>query len=90
MDFVRPIESVIPGAQGKLLAALARVSGPLTLRSAAEVAGISTGQCSMLLGRLVELGVVERADVPPAAHLRLERDHVAAKPHRTHVSERVA
>jgi hypothetical protein len=44
----------------------------------------------MLLGRLVELGVVERADVPPAAHLRLERDHVAAKPHRTHVSERVA
>jgi hypothetical protein len=80
MDFARPIESVIPGAQGKLLAALARVSGPLTLRAAAEVAAVSTGQCSELLRQLVVLGIVEREDIPPAAHFRLVRDHVAAKP----------
>jgi predicted nucleotidyltransferase len=80
MDFARPLESVIPGARGKLLAALARVSGPLTLRAAAEVAAVSTGQCSELLGQLVGLGLVEREDIPPAAHFRLVRDHVAAKP----------
>lgn len=80
MDFGRPIESVVPGAQGKLLAALARVPGPLTLRAVAEVAGISTGQCSQLLGNLVQLGIVDREDIPPAAHFRLVRDHVAAQP----------
>lgn len=80
MDFARPIESVIPGAQGKLLAALARVSGPLTLRAVAEVAAVSTGQCSELLAQLVVLGIVEREDIPPAAHFRLVRDHVAAQP----------
>ena len=80
MDFARPIESVIPGVQGRLLAALARITGPVTLRAAAELAGVSTGQCSRVLGSLVELGVVERTDIPPAAHFRLVRDHVAAQP----------
>jgi predicted nucleotidyltransferase len=80
MDFARPIEAVIPGAQGKLLAALARITGPVTLRAAAELAGVSTAQCSRVLGSLVELGIVEREDVPPAAHFRLVRDHVAAQP----------
>jgi hypothetical protein len=80
MDFVRPIEAVIPGAQGKLLAALARITGPVTLRTAAGLAGVSTGQCSRVLGSLVELGIVEREDIPPAAHFRLVRDHVAAQP----------
>jgi hypothetical protein len=80
MDFVRPIEAVIPGAQGKLLSALARITGPVTLRTAAGLSGVSNAQCSRLLGSLVELGIVEREDIPPAAHFRLVRDHVAAQP----------
>jgi len=80
MDFVRPIEAVITGAQGRLLGALSRVSGPVTLRTAAELAGVSPAQCSRLLGPLVDLGVVEREDVPPAAHFWLVRDHLAAQP----------
>jgi hypothetical protein len=80
VDFVCPIEAVIPGAQGRLLAALARISAPVTLRTAAELAGVSPAQCSQLFGALVDLGIVEREDVPPAAHFRLVRDHVAATP----------
>jgi hypothetical protein len=80
MDFVRPVEAVIPGAQGKLLAALARITGPVTLRAVAELSDVSIAQCSRVLGTLVELGVVERVDVPPAALFRLVRDHVAVQP----------
>ena len=80
MDFARPVEAIIPGAQGKVLNALAQITGPVSLRRTAEIAGVSPAQCSRLLGPLVELGIVEREDVPPAAHFRLVREHLAARP----------
>lgn len=78
MDFVRPIESIIPGAQGRLLAALARVDSPLTLRGLAGTSKVSLAQASRLLPGLVRLGLVERQDVPPAALFRLEKRHVVS------------
>src|SRR5680860_1498441 len=49
VDFVRPIESIIPGAQGRLLGALARVEAPLNLRRLAQVSRVSLAQASRCL-----------------------------------------
>lgn len=79
MDFVRPIEAIVPGAQGRVLAVLAETTAELNLRTIAQLAGISQAQASRLLPDLVTLGVVERREVPPASLFRLVPDHVAAQ-----------
>ena len=79
MDFLRPVEAIVGGAQGRLLAALANVTSPLTLRRLAGLAGVSPAQASRVMPRLVELGVVERYEVPPASQFLLVRDNVVAR-----------
>ena len=79
MDFARPVEAVVGGAQGRLLDVLARVTAPLTLRRLAGGAGVSPAQASRVLPRLVELGIVDRHEVPPASQFVLARDNVAAQ-----------
>ncbi|WP_208028067.1 helix-turn-helix domain-containing protein [Rhabdothermincola sediminis] len=79
MDFVRPIEAIVPGAQGRVLAVLAETTVELNLRTIAQLAGISQAQASRLLPNLVALGVVERREVPPASLFRLVPEHVAAR-----------
>ena len=78
MDFMRPIEAIVPGAQGRVLAVLAETTAELNLRTIAQLAGVSQAQASRVLPGLVELGVVERREVPPASLFRLEPEHVAA------------
>jgi predicted nucleotidyltransferase len=51
----------------------------LTMRTVAELAGVSPQQASVVLGRLVDLGVVERRDVPPASLVRLAAGNLAAQ-----------
>lgn len=65
MDFVRPIEPIVPGAQGRVLAALADTTAELNLRTIAQLSGVSQAQASRILPGMVELGVVERREVPP-------------------------
>lgn len=79
MDFVRPIEAIVPGAQGRVLAVLAETTAELNLRTIAQLAGISQAQASRLLPDLVVLGVVERREVPPASLFRLVPEHVASQ-----------
>ena len=79
MDFVHPIEAVIPGAQGRVLAVLVETTAELNLRTLARLAGVSVAQASRVLPRLVELGLVERREVPPSSQFRLVRSHVAAR-----------
>ena len=79
MDFVRPIEAIVPGAQGRILAVLAETTGDLNLRTVAQLAGISQAQASRLLPELVTLGVVERREVPPASLFRLVPEHIASR-----------
>ena len=79
MDFVRPIEAIVPGAQGRVLAVLAETTGDLNLRTVAQLAGISQAQASRLLPELVTLGVVERREVPPASLFRLVPEHIASR-----------
>ena len=79
MDFLRPIEAIVPGAQGRVLAVLAQTTAELNLRTIAQLAGVSQAQASRVLPVLVGLGVVERREVPPASLFRLVPAHVAAR-----------
>lgn len=79
MDFVRPIEAIVPGAQGRVLTVLVETTAELNLRTIAQLAGISQAQASRLLPDLVALGVVERWEVPPSSFFRLVPEHVASR-----------
>jgi predicted nucleotidyltransferase len=79
MDYSHPVEALIPGVQGRVLSILARTETELTMRGVAQLAGVSPQQASLVLARLVELGVVERRDAPPVALVRLVRDNLAAQ-----------
>jgi predicted nucleotidyltransferase len=70
MDLSRPIEALIPGARGQLLGALIGSGRELSTADAARLSGVSAPQASRVLAQLVELGVVERRDVPPAVIYR--------------------
>ena len=78
MDFVRPVEAVIPGVQGRVLAVLAETTAELNLRTIARLSGVSLAQISRVLPGLVELGLVERREAPPSSLVRLVPEHVAA------------
>lgn len=79
MDFVRPIEAIVPGAQGRVLAVLVETTAELNQRTIAQLAGISQAQTSRLLPDLVDMGVVERREVPPSSLFRLIPEHVASR-----------
>lgn len=79
MDFVQPVQAVIPGTQGRVLAVLAETTGELNLRTVARLASVSPAQASRVLPGLVELGLVERHEVPPSSLFQLNREHVAAQ-----------
>ncbi|MDW3214765.1 MAG: nucleotidyltransferase domain-containing protein [Ilumatobacteraceae bacterium] len=79
MDFVHPVQAVIPGAQGRVLAVLAEATAEFNLRTLARVAGISVAQASRVMPGLVELGLVARREVPPSSQFRLIRENVAAQ-----------
>lgn len=78
MDFLRPIEAVIPGVQGRVLAVLAETTAELNLRTIARLSGVSLAQASRVLPGLVELGLVERREAPPSSLFRLVPEHIAA------------
>jgi predicted nucleotidyltransferase len=80
MNFVHPIEAVIPGVQGRVLTVLAETTADLNLRTIARLSDVSLAQASRVLPGLVDLGLVERREVPPSSLFRLVREHVAAGP----------
>lgn len=79
MDFLRPVEAVVPGAQGRVLAVLAETTAELNLRTIARLADVSQAQASRVLPGLVDLGIVERREVPPSSLFRLVPEHVASR-----------
>ena len=46
VDFVHPVEAVIPGVQGRVLAVLVETTAELNLRTLARLAGVSVAQAS--------------------------------------------
>jgi len=79
MDFKRPVAAIIPDAQGRILGVLARTTEELTLTTLADLSGVSLAHVARVVPRLVELGVVERREVPPAVLVRLSSDNLAAR-----------
>lgn len=79
MNFVRPVQAVIPGAQGRILAVLAETTAELNLRTIARLAGVSNAQASRLLPTLVELGILDRREAPPSQLFRFIPENVAAR-----------
>jgi predicted nucleotidyltransferase len=70
MDLARPIEAIVPGARGLILGALIRAGRELSTSDAGRLANVSAPQASRVLRQLVELGVVEHRNVPPAVVYR--------------------
>jgi len=79
VDYVAPIEAVVPGVQGRVLGVLARTDTELTMRSVAQLAGVSVNRAVSVLNALIALGLVERREAGSAALVRLARDNEAAK-----------
>jgi predicted nucleotidyltransferase len=79
MDFLRPVETVIPGAQEKLLAVFVETTAALSIRTAARLSGVSPAQTSRILPELAVLGILERNEVPPSTGYRLVEDSVATR-----------
>lgn len=79
VDFVRPVQAVIPGAQGRVFAVLAETTAELNVRTIARLSGVSVAQASRVLPSLVDLGLVERREVPPSVLFRFVPEHVAAR-----------
>jgi hypothetical protein len=80
MNLGNSIRSVIPSAQGDVLAVLARTEEPLTGR---RVAALTDGRVSqkgtnLALRALVDAGLVTVEDHPPAKLYQLNRRHLAA------------
>ena len=79
MDFAHPVAAVIPGVQGRVLAVLAETTAELNLRTLARLARVSTAQASRVIPGLVELGLLERREVPPSSLFWLNRENAAAQ-----------
>ncbi|HXW78487.1 MAG TPA: helix-turn-helix domain-containing protein [Acidimicrobiales bacterium] len=79
MDFRHPVQAVVPGVQGRILAVLAETTGDLSLRTIARLADVSPAQASRVLPQLVRLGIVDRRDAPPTALFRFVPENVASQ-----------
>lgn len=79
MDFTRPVESLIPGAQGRLLATLARVEAEVPITRVAELAGVGRTQASTVLGELASLGVLKRREIGRTVLVSLDRTNAAGR-----------
>lgn len=79
MDFRHPVEAVIPGVQGRILAVLAEATAELNLRTIARLAEVSPAQASRVLPELVTLGLVERREAPPSALFALVDEHITGR-----------
>jgi len=79
VDYLCSIETLIPGAQGRVLGALAHAEVEVSLRALAQLAKTSLGQTSVVVARLAELGLVARREVGRATLVRLETENQAAQ-----------
>lgn len=75
MDYVRPVEALVPGVQGKILAACLRSDEPLTMRGLARLAHVSANQAAQVIAHLDELGLVQRQTAGRALLVSLVDDN---------------
>jgi predicted nucleotidyltransferase len=79
VDYRRPVEAVIPGATGRLLAALAQVEAELPVSTLARLAGVGRTRASGIIGELSDLGIVERREIGRTVLVSLAKHSVAGE-----------
>jgi predicted nucleotidyltransferase len=79
VDFGSPIEALMPGARGRILAVLAETTAQLNVRTISRLAEVSLAQTSRILPDLAMQGMVERTDVPPSVLYRLVPEHLVSR-----------
>jgi predicted nucleotidyltransferase len=79
VDYTRPVQALIPGAQGQILGVLAETTTQLNLTTISQLAGVSLAQASRVLPELVHLGLVERVEAPPSALFRLMDENLVGR-----------
>jgi predicted nucleotidyltransferase len=79
VDYSRPVEAIIPGATGRLLATLARVEAELPVSTLASIAGVGRTRASGIIGELAELGLVERREIGRTVVVSLARHSAAGE-----------
>ena len=79
MDYIQPVETLIPGVQGRVLGALARTETEMTIRTVARLAGVSPQQASVVIAELVSLGLAARREAGSSALVCLDRENEAAR-----------
>jgi predicted nucleotidyltransferase len=79
VDYSRPVEAIIPGATGRLLATLARVEAELPVSSLASIAGVGRTRASGIIGELSALGIVKRREIGRTVMVSLARRSAAGE-----------
>jgi predicted nucleotidyltransferase len=79
VNFRRPVEAVIPGASGRLLAALARVEAELPVSTLARIAGVGRTRASAIVAELSALGIVDRREIGRTVMVSLARHNAGGE-----------
>src|SRR5450759_335598 len=80
MNLCRPLADVIPGPRGQLLATLAQLEAPVTVRALARHAGVAPQTALNIVGDLADAGLVSAERAGSAQMVILNRDHILAEP----------
>lgn len=80
MFLANPIEDLVPGPRGKLLAALAQLEVPVTIRALSRHAGVAAQTALTVVNDLAEAGLVSAEPAGRAQMVALRRSHLAAEP----------
>lgn len=80
MDLTKPLADVIPGPRGRLLATIAQLEAPVTVRALARHAGVAPQTALGVVNDLTEAGLVFAQRAGQAQLVSLNRSHVLASP----------
>jgi predicted nucleotidyltransferase len=80
MDLGHPLADVIPGSRGQLLATLAQLEVPVTVRALARHAGVAPQTALNIVNDLADAGIVSAERAGSAQMVTLNRDHILAEP----------
>ncbi|MEZ5170575.1 MAG: nucleotidyltransferase domain-containing protein [Acidimicrobiia bacterium] len=77
MDYRAPLQAVIPGARGRVLAVLTGTDEELSLSVLGRLSHVSVNQIPRVVDDLAALGIVTTRRVPPTTLISLERRSLA-------------
>jgi predicted nucleotidyltransferase len=80
VDVGRPYADVVPGVRGSVLATLAQLAVPVTVRALARHAEVSPQGALQVVNDLAVAGIVTVTSAGRSLMVSLNRDHLAAEP----------